>query len=137
MNMNSTLIAGLAVLTVLSATPALAASQMSNGEASPGMPGRHAVDPAPDAPGPFLQVSQRNFYHPMVRERALQKRIAAASNDGQLSAIEARDARGELNRVAAEAKMQIARHGSLRDWDRERLNDMMDHLVEHFSVLRS
>jgi hypothetical protein len=104
---------------------------------SDGVSENAAVDPAPDAPGPYLRDGESDFYHPMARARALQERIEAASNAGRMTALEARSAMRDLAEVSAEAKVQIARHGALRDWDRERLNDMMNHLVQQFPVLAS
>lgn len=84
-----------------------------------------------------MKDGAHDFYHPLVRERALNDRVQAALQSGQLTATQARLAQHDLTRVAAEARTQIARHGDLRDWDRERLNDMMNHVVEHFPALQS
>jgi hypothetical protein len=53
-----------------------------------------------------------------------------------LNARQVRQVRSALAKVVAEDHTQISRHGSLRDWDREKLNDMMNHIVADYSQLR-
>ncbi len=109
----------------------------ANTAPSPGIPGNEAVNPAPDAKAqPYLGVGEKNFYDPMDRERSLQQRLDAAASAGQLNSHQAHDVRLALAQVVAEDRTQIARHGGLRDWDRERLNDMMNHIVSNYPELK-
>jgi hypothetical protein len=135
--MHAKVFAAAALLAVLSGAPTIALAQTSSTAPAPGSPGIQAVDPAPNAAGPYLHDGEHDFYHPMVRERALQERIDAALDSGRLTPDQARTATNGLAQVAEEAKIQIARHGTLRDWDRERMNDMMNDLVHRYPALKS
>jgi hypothetical protein len=134
--MHSKMLLILAGMTVIGGATSWAQDYPSTIAPSPGIPSAQAVNPAPDAPGPYMKDGADDFYHPMVRERALTARVQAALQAGRLTPAQARLAEHDLTRVAAESRMQIMRHGDLRDWDRERLNDMMNHLVERFPSLQ-
>jgi hypothetical protein len=110
----------------------------TNTAPSVGMPGPEAVNPAPDARGqPYLGVGMQNFYDPMDREQSLQHRLEEAASSGAMNTHQVHQVQAALDRVIAEDRTQMARHGGLRDWDRERLNDMMNHIVERYPELRS
>jgi hypothetical protein len=128
--------ASLAATFMLVSGAAAAQDYPANTAPSPGVPGNEAVNPAPDAQGrPYLGAGQQNFYDPMDRERSLQQRLDAAAAAGKLDPHQVHDVKLALAQVIAEDRTQIARHGSLRDWDRERLNDMMNHIVAKYSEL--
>jgi len=135
----SALLAATLMLVSGAASGAAAAQDYpANTAPSPGVPGNQAVNPAPDAQGrPYLGVGQQNFYDPMDRERDLQNRLDAAASAGKLNPDQVHQIKLALAKVVAEDRTQTARHGGLRDWDRERLNDMMNHIVAQYSELRS
>ena len=99
--------------------------------ASPGVTGPDSVNPAPGATRPYLG-HPHTFYDPMQRLQDLDGRLA------NLPPREAMGARAGLHRIHAFAEMQRGRHGGqLRDWDRERMMRMMNHLVRRFPDLMS
>jgi len=121
----------------LASAAAAAQDYPANTAPSPGIPSYEAVNPAPDAQGrPYLGVGQQNFYDPMDRERDLQSRLTAAASAGKLNSAQVKQIKVALAKVVAEDRTQTARHGGLRDWDRERLNDMMNHIVAQYSELK-
>ena len=121
-------LAALAAATLLAG--AVAASAQPTTGASPGVPGDQAVDPAPGATQPYLGHPQA-FYDPMQRLQALDSR-AATLPPGQ-----ARSVRADLRRAHAFAETQKARHGGeLRDWDRERLTQLLDEVTAKHPQLR-
>jgi len=133
----ASLVATLLLVSALASGAAAAQDFRANTAPSPGIPSAQAVNPAPDAQGrPYLGDGQRNFYDPMDRERDLQKRLDAAAATGKLDPRQVHEVQLALARVVAEDRIQTERHGGLRDWDRERLNDMMNHIVAQYSELR-
>lgn len=96
----------------------------------PGLPGDVAVDPAPGAARPYLG-HPKAFYDPMQRLQDLDGRAAA------LPPRQARALRADLRRVHAFAATQQARHGGeLRDWDRERITELLNDVAAKYPQLR-
>ena len=128
------LAAGMALASPVLAQPAgdvVVASQPApdTAQASPGIPGPEAVNPAPGAHGPYVGAGEHNFYD-------VDQRIAAVSGRAQaLSPAQRRRALTELRSIKSEEATQRARHGELRDWDRENLNARLDKLVQAFPTL--
>lgn len=119
----------LAVAAVAIGAPSLAQPYGPPG-ASPGLPSGRAVNPAPGATRPYLG-HPRTFYDPAERLRDIDSRTST------LRPRNARAARAQLRRIHAFADTQRARHGGrLRDWDRERMNRMMNDLVRSYPELR-
>lgn len=115
-----TAFAVIAVGSALASAPALA--QPMN--AGPG-----GVNPAPGATRPFLG-HPHTFYDPMQRLQDIDARTAALP-PARRSRVAA-----DVHRIDAFAQTQRARHGDLRDWDRERMTRMMDDLVRRHPELR-
>ena len=111
------------------AAPSLAQPGRRAPLASPGVPNDTAVNPAPGAVRPYLGHPGR-FYDPAERLQAIDGRI------GALAPARRRAARADVRRIHAFADGQRARHGDLRDWDRERMTVMMDRLVAVYPELR-
>ena len=136
-SLTTTSLAAALMLAAGTAAGAAARDYPANTAPSAGIPSNEAVNPAPDASGkPYIGAGVQHFYDPMDRERAMQRRLDAAAASGALSPRQVRQAQSALAGVIAEERTQTARHGGLRDWDRERLNDMMNHIVEQYAVLR-
>ena len=101
------------------------------GDPAQGIPGPEAVNPAPNATGPYVGAGPHAFY-------AVDARIASVSDGVQaLPPGPRRRASVELRQIRAEESTQRARHGELRDWDREHLNTRLDALVQQFPALQA
>jgi hypothetical protein len=115
---------------LVGASPALGQPQLTPGSA-PGITEDRAVDPAPNAPGPYVGHDPQTFYN-------TEQRIAAV--EGRLGALPPRQRRAavaQIRSIRAEEATQRQRHGGeLRDWDREHLNRRLDQLVGRFPGLR-
>ena len=86
--------------------------------------------PLTPRPAPYLGHPQA-FYDPTQRLQALDARAAT------LPAAQARAVRTDLRRVHAFADTQRARHGGeLRDWDRERMTQLLDNVTARHPQLR-
>lgn len=110
------------------AAPALA-QELTPGS-SPGIPSYRAVNPAPDAPGPYVGTSPQAFYNTDAR-------IAAVEQQAQsLPPSQRRRALAAIRSIRSEEREQIARHGELRDWAREHLNYRLDQLIREIPGLR-
>jgi hypothetical protein len=102
------------------------------GDASPGIPGSYAVDPAPNARGPYIGAGPQGFYDVDARLAAVAGRV------GALPPGQRRRASAQIHQIRAEEATQRSRHGGeLRDWDRENMTQKLDHLVEQFPALRT
>ena len=109
---------------------ATGASAQPGGDAgSPGIPGPEAVNPAPGATGAYVGAGPQAFYDVDARIAAVADRIQA------LPPAQRRRAGTALHQIRAEEATQRARHGELRDWDRESLNTKLDSLVAQFQGL--
>ncbi len=108
----------------------VASAQPGVDEASPGIPGPEAVNPAPNAAGAYVGAGPQAFYDVDARIAAVADRLAA------LPPAQRRRAGAALHQIRAEESTQRARHGELRDWDRESLNTKLDGLVAQFPGLR-
>ena len=98
---------------------------------APGIPGPDAVNPAPGMHGPYVGAGRHNFYDVDARIAAVSQRVQ------QLSPGQRRSAKAQLRQIKSEEATQRARHGDLRDWDRENLNDKLDKLVQQFPSLQA
>lgn len=91
---------------------------------APGIAEGRAVDPAPNAPGPYMGHGPQAFYDVDQRIAAVESRL------GALRPASRRRAAAGLRSIRAEEATQRARHGGeLRDWDREHLNRRLDQLI--------
>ncbi len=115
------------------ATTDVVASQPSpdTSRESPGVPGPDAVNPAPGARGPYIGAGPTGFYDVDARIAAIAGRI------GQMPARQRSGAKDQIREIRGEEATQRARHGDLRDWDRENLNAKLDKLVARYPVLSS
>ena len=96
-----------------------------------GIPGSDAVNPAPGMHGPYVGAGEHNFYDVDARIAAVTQRAQ------QLPPSQRRSVSAQLHQIRAEEETQKARHGELRDWDRESLSDKLDKLVHQFPSLRA
>jgi hypothetical protein len=111
--------------------PSMTASQPvpDTAQASPGIPGPDAVNPAPGAHGPYVGSGKQGFYD-------IDQRIAAVSQQAaSLPAAQRRRAMAQIKAIKSEEATQRARHGELRDWDRENISDKLDKLAQQFPSL--
>ncbi len=91
---------------------------------SPGIPSDQAVNPAPGATGPYVGAGPKGFYDVDQRISQVAQRVAS------LPPAQRRRAAAMLRSIRSEEATQRARHGGeLRDWDREKLTDMLDKLA--------
>jgi hypothetical protein len=112
--------------------PTVASQPVPDGQGSPGIPENHAVDPAPNAPGPYVGAGKQGFYDVDARISAMQQKV------GALPASQRRRAGAAIKAIVAEENTQKARHGGeLRDWDRESLTDKLDKLSKTYPGLAS
>ena len=134
------LAAGLAVASSASTQPMgdpeppVTASQPvpDTGQASSGIPGPDAVNPAPGATGPYVGAGPPGFYDVDARLQAVAGRVAA------LPPGQRRRASTQIHQIRSEEATQRARHGGeLRDWDRENITQKLDQLVQQFPSLRA
>ncbi len=96
---------------------------------SAGIPGPDAVNPAPGARGPYVGAGRHHFYDVDARISNVSGRIQSLPRGEQ------RQAMAQIHRIRSEEATQRARHGNLRDWDRENLNHKLDNLVQQFPSL--
>ena len=115
----------------LAAAPALARQPPDTppNQAAPGVDSAHAVDPAPDANGPYVGHGEHAFYEVQARIDRVEQRALT-----QLSGPRRRGALADIRSIKAEMVAQIARHGELRDWDRENLNHRLDRLEAEVGI---
>lgn len=114
------LLAALAAATAVHAQPPASASPVQGG-----------ADPAPGATLPYLG-HPHSFQDPLVRLEALEARAATLPHS------EARAVGIRLKAIHADVDVRRARNGGdLRDWDRERLERMMNEVVHLHPALRS
>ncbi len=93
------------------------------GRVGPGVTSARAVNPAPGAAGPYLGLGETAFHH--VRARIDRVEQLAKT---RLTGAKRRQAMAEITSIKAELATQVARHGDLRDWDRENLNHRLNQL---------
>jgi len=93
------------------------------GQTGPGIDSAHAVNPAPGAAGPYVGHSENAFYDVQARIDRVEKRAKT-----QLTGAKQRQAMADIKSIRAELATQKARHGEVRDWDRENLNHRLDQL---------
>ena len=93
------------------------------GERGPGIDSARAVNPAPGAgEHPYVGHSENAFYN-------VEERIARVEQRAQgLRGAQKRRALSGIRSIRAELATQQARHGEVRDWDREHLNKRLDAL---------
>jgi hypothetical protein len=115
------------------ATPdtTVAVTNAPKGEQGPGIDSANAVNPAPGAGDhPYVGHSENAFYNVEQRINRVQQRA-----DGLTGAQRTRALAG-LKSIRAELATQEARHGEVRDWDRERLNKRLDALEDSVGLPR-
>lgn len=113
------------------ATPAntVAVTNAPKGYVGPGIDSAHAVNPAPGATGPYVGHSENAFYDVQARIDRVEQRVRT-----QLKGAALRKAMRDVTSVKAELATQRARHGELRDWDRENLNHRLDQLEAQVGI---
>ena len=99
------------------------------GQVGPGIDSAHAVNPAPGAAGPYVGHSENAFYNVQARIDRVEQRAKT-----QLSGAKQRQAMADIKSVRAELATQQARHGEVRDWDRENLNHRLDQLEAQVGI---
>jgi hypothetical protein len=98
-------------------------------QASPGIPGPEAVNPAPGSHGPYVGAGKQGFYD-------VDQRIASVGQQiGSLPASQRRQAASKLKAIKSEEAFKRSKYGELRDWDREHLTVMLDQLTQQFPAL--
>jgi hypothetical protein len=102
------------------------------GERGPGIGGARAVNPAPGAGDhPYVGHSEGAFYD-------VEHRIARVEQRAQsLRGAQRRKALSGIKSIKAELATQEARHGEVRDWDREHLNKRLDALEDQVGMPRA
>lgn len=101
----------------------VATTNAPKGEQGPGIDSANAVNPAPGAGAhPYVGHSENAFYNVEQRIGRVEQRTAA------LTGVQKRKAMAGLKSIKAELATQQARHGEVRDWDREHLNKRLDAL---------
>lgn len=94
------------------------------GEVGLGVDSANAVNPAPGAGDhPYVGHSENAFYDVQARIDRVAERAKT-----QLSGAKQKKAMADIKSVRAELATQQARHGEVRDWDREHLNKRLDAL---------
>ena len=113
--------------------PAVVSSQPmpDTSRESRGIPSEEAVNPAPGAQGPYVGAGPRGFYDVDARINAMTQ---AAH---ELPPAQRRRAMVQIHQIRAEEATQRARHGDLRDWDRENLNHRLDMMMQQFPSLHA
>ncbi len=110
--------------------PPVTASQPVPDSGAAGIPGPDAVNPAPNATGPYVGAGPQGFYDVDARLQAVAGRVAT------LPPAQRRRASVQVHQIRAEEATQRARHGGeLRDWDRESMTQKLDRLVQQFPAL--
>ena len=104
-------------------------SNVPVGQVGQGIASAQAVNPAPGATGPYLGVGENAFYHVRARIDRVEQMAKA-----QLSGSKLRRALADIKSVKAEVATQEARHGDLRDWDRENLNHRLNRLEAEVGI---
>lgn len=99
------------------------------GEMGPGIDSAHAVNPAPGAAGPFVGHGPNAFYDVEQRIDRVEQRVRT-----QLTGARQRKALAGMTSIRAELAAQEARHGQVRDWDRESLNHRLDQLEQQYGL---
>jgi hypothetical protein len=101
----------------------VATTNAPKGEQGPGIDSANAVNPAPGSgEHPYVGHSENAFYNVEQRIGRVEQRAAA------LTGAKKRKAMSGLKSIKAELATQEARHGEVRDWDREHLNKRLDAL---------
>ena len=93
------------------------------GQVGPGIDSAHAVNPAPGATGPYVGHTETAFYDVQARINRVEQRART-----QLTGAKQRQTLADIRSIRAEVATQKARHGEIRDWDRENLNHRLDQL---------
>ncbi len=94
------------------------------GEIGPGIDSAYAVNPAPGAGDhPYVGHGESAFYDVKARIDRVEDRAKT-----QLTGAKQKKAMADIKGVRAELATQEARHGEVRDWDREHLNKRLDAL---------
>jgi hypothetical protein len=101
------------------------------GRVGPGVDTAHAVNPAPGASGPYLGVGENGFYHVQSRIDRVEQMAKA-----RLTGAKRRRAMADIASIKAEFATQVARHGDVRDWDRENLNHRLNQLEAQVGIGR-
>ena len=110
----------------------VATTNHPQGEVGPGIDSAHAVNPAPGAGDhPYVGHSENAFYDVEQRIARVDQRART-----QLSGARQRKAMAELASIKSELATQKARHGEVRDWDRENLNHRLDQLEDQVGLPR-
>ena len=107
------------------ADPATATAPM---QPQAGVTSAQAVDPAPGASGPYVGHSENAFYDVQARIDRVQTRVDA------LAGARKAQANKQLASIKSELATQKARHGSVRDWDRENINKRLDRLEARYGL---
>jgi hypothetical protein len=81
----------------------------------------------PHAPTAYAGASKQGFYDVEQRMDNVENRIRAMGPRGSR-------AMAAMRQVRAFAAQQKARHGELRDWDREAINLRLDQLVGRYRI---
>ncbi len=101
------------------------------GQGSPGLPGRQAVDPAPGATGAYLGAGPQGFYDVDAQLTAVAARVASLPPGPR------RRIGVQIRQIRTEEATQRARHGGeLLDWARESMTQKLDQLVQQYPSLR-
>lgn len=98
------------------------------GPRGPGIDSQAAVNPAPGAAGPYVGHPDA-FYETQARVDRVQQRI-----ERQLAGRRRRSALSGIRRIRGEIATQKARHGEMRDWDREHVNRELDQLLARYGL---
>lgn len=132
------LVAALSVVVPVLAQPAMdpvqagaisSAPVPNSAEQTQGITSDQAVNPAPNATNAYIEAGAAGFYDVDARIAHVEQATAA------LPSAQRRKAVAMLRALKAEEKTQIARHGQLRDWDRENLNTKLDQMTAQFPGL--
>ena len=101
------------------------------GERGQGIDSYRAVNPAPGAGDhPYVGHSENAFYNVRERIQRVEQR-AEGLRGGQR-----RRALSGIRSIKSELARQEARHGEVRDWDREHLNKRLDALEDQVGLAR-
>ncbi len=110
----------------------VATTNAPKGEAGPGIDSASAVNPAPGAgEHPYVGHSENAFYNVEQRIARVEERAKT-----QLTGVKQRQAMAGIRSIRAELATQQARHGDVRDWDREHLNRRLDTLEAEVGLPR-
>lgn len=98
------------------------------GERGPGVDSANAVNPAPGAQGPYVGHPNA-FYETQARVDRVEQRIRS-----ELTGAKQRKALSGIRSIRSEIATQKARHGEMRDWDREHVNRQLDQLEAQYRL---